>query len=920
MVKQTKYFLLFFTLLLLVSTQAQKSVNGGQPLSQKNSSQKNKSVTSKTDTISSDSLSIDSIVPKKSKNGLDDVVKYQSKDSIVFMGSNFAKMYGDGKVNYKDIELKANYIQMSMDSSIVYAAGKKDSVGELVGTPDFKEKDAQYNSRTMRYNFKTKRGFITQVVTQQGEGYVIGGRTKKMENDEMYMTDCKYTTCDNHDHPHFYFNLTRAKVRPKKDIVTGPAYLVLEDVPLPLAIPFGFFPFTDKYSSGVLVPTFGEELTRGFYLRDGGYYFAVNDNFDLALRSEIFTKGSWGISAQSNYVKRYRFSGNFNMAFRTTVLGDKGAPDYSKSKDFNLNWSHSQDQKASPNTSFSASVNFSTSTFDRNDIGSVYDPRRFTQNNKSSSINLTHRFPNSPFSISASMNVNQRSQDSSIMLSLPDLNITMNRIFPFKRKDAIGSERWYEKIGLSYNGTIQNSINTKEDQLFHSNLIKDWRNGMKHSVPVSATFSLMKYINITPSFNYNEAWFSNEIRKSWDNANYREQNDTIWGFRRMYNYNASVGVSTKMYGFYKPIPALFGRKVQTIRHVFTPTLSFSASPNFQDESFGFWKSYTYVDTAGVAQIKHYSPYQNGLFYSAPGRKSGTVSFNMANNLEMKILSDRDSTGERKISLIDNFTTGISYNMAADSMNWSNINASIRIKLMKNFTLNLSGDFDTYTYKLDKNGNPVRVNELRLQKYGTLGRLMNTGTSFSYNFNNETFKKLFGGKEDKKNKSNQEKVGVNDPEQNLNPNPNDLNNPNNINNTDKKKEDKKDEYDSDGYMRWTVPWNLSFNYSMRYGYTTFNKTKLEYNRAITHNLGFSGNITLTKGWSFSASSSYDFDTKQISYTNINITRDLHCWQLTAGVVPFGPYRSYNLTISVRSSMLRDVKYDKRGNSYNAVPWY
>ncbi|WP_243347934.1 putative LPS assembly protein LptD [Parabacteroides sp. FAFU027] len=918
MTQQTKYILLSLFLLLLLSTQAQKAIG---PLSQKpEQSAAPKTATDSVALPKADSAKTvnlkDSLKAKKSKKALDATVQYQATDSVVFMGTNYAKMYGDSKVNYKEIELKADYIQMNMDSSIVYAQGRKDTAGKMVGEPIFKEKSNEYNSKTMRYNFKTKKGYITSVVTQQGEGYVVGGKTKKTEGDDLFMTDCKYTTCDEHDHPHFYFQLTKAKVRPKRNVVTGPAYLVLEDVPLPLAIPFGFFPFTEKYSSGILMPSYGEELTRGFYLKDGGYYFAINDYADMAVRGEIYTKGSWGLSSTSTYTKKYKFSGNFNASYRMTVTGEKGQSDYNKSKDFSLTWSHSQDAKANPNMTFSASVNFATSSYARHDLSSYYNAQAFTQNNKSSSVNLSWRNPRFPLTFNTSMNINQRSSDSSISVSLPNLSIaTSNRIYPFKRKEMIGKERWYEKIGLTYSGQLANSIDTKEDKLFNSNLIKDWRNGMQHSIPVSATFNLLKYINVTPSFNYRESWFTNRIMRSWDEMNNKELQDTIWGFNRMYNYSTSVSASTKLYGFYTPMPFLFGRKIQVIRHVFTPSLSFNYSPDFQNNR-SFWTSYYNSQTKANV---YYSPYQGGLYYSAPGTTNGSVSFNMTNNLEMKVRSNRDSSGVKKISLIDNFTTGISYNLAADSMNWSDVNASIRMKLTKGFSLNLSGAFDTYTYKLDKNGNPVKVNVTRWEKYHSfgLGRLMSTGTSFSYTLNNETFNKLFGGKEEGKDKDGKkDKKPETQPDQN--PESDNLAGDRDPN---KKKEEKPTaSFDKDGYMLWSVPWSLSFNYSMRYGYSTFNKEKLEYNHKITHNLGFSGNITLTPGWVFNMSSSYDFDTHKISYTNINFSRDLHCWQATAGVVPFGAYRSFNVTISVKSSLLKDVKYDKRGNSYDAIPWY
>ena len=445
------------------------------------------------DSLGVDSLANDSVTPKKKKAGLTSVVDYKANDSIVFTHGNEVYMYGKGVVQFDGMELNADQIEMNMDSSLVYAVGRPDSVGDIVGRPVFKDKSGEYESETMNYNFKTKKGYITNIVTQQGEGYLTGGQTKKMENDEFYMKSGRYTTCDNHDHPHFYLQLTQAKVRPKKNIVTGPAYMVLADVPLPLAIPFGFFPFTEKYSSGIIVPTFGDELARGFYLRDGGYYFAINDYIDLALTGEIYTKGSWGINARSAYIKRYKYSGNFDLSFITTITGDKGLPDYSKMKNFKIAWTHTQDTKNNPNMSLSASVNFTTSGYTRNDLNSYYNSNSFTENTKSSTVNMTYNFPNSPFSISTTANITQRTKDSTIAVSFPDFTLSMNRIYPFKRKHAVGSERWYEKISMNYTGLFRNSIETNQDKFLKSNLIKDWKNGMQHNVPISATFSIFKY-------------------------------------------------------------------------------------------------------------------------------------------------------------------------------------------------------------------------------------------------------------------------------------------------------------------------------------------------------------------------------------------------------------------------------------------
>lgn len=867
------------------------------------------SIPMSSDSLRNDSIPTDSVqAPLPKKSPLDDVVKYTANDSVVFLSNNQAYMYGQGVVTYQDIELDADEIRMSLDSSTVYAIGRPDTAGEIVGNPIFKDKSGEYESATMKYNFKSQKGYITNIITQQGEGYLTGGSTKKNKEGDFYLKDGKYTTCDDHECPHFYLQLTKAKMRPKKNIVTGPAYLVLAGVPLPLAIPFGFFPFTEKYSSGIIMPTFGDEMARGFYLRDGGYYFAINNYIDLALTGEIYTKGSWGLNAMSNYVKRYKFSGNFNMGYLVTILGDKGMPDYQKQTNFRLIWSHSQDPKANPNMSFSASVNFTTSGYDRNNLNSYYNATSFTENTKSSTVNMTYNFPNSPFSISTTANITQRSKDSTLNVSFPDLTLNMSRVYPFKRKNPVGKEKWYEKISLNYTGLFRNSIETKQNLFFKSSLIKDWRNGMQHTVPISATFSMLKYLNISPSLSFTDRMYTNRIMQQWDPQSAATVRDTTYGFYNVFNYNFSVSAQTKLYGFYRPLPFFGGKKIQMIRHVFTPSVSFSAAPDFGSSRYGFWQTYSKIENGKRVDVK-YSPFSHGIFGTAPQGKQGTVSFNVSNNLEMKVNSNRDTTGVRKISLIENLTAGISYNMAADSMNWSNINTSILIKLTKNFNLQASAVFDTYTYQLNEYGNPVRVNIPRWKAGKGLGRLSSTGTSFSYTFSNETFKKK--DKTDKKdNTTNPVENTVSD----TGPEETDSGNKDSQENENTGLEMK------DGYMVWNVPWSLSVNYSINYGYGTFNKKKMEYNGKITQNLSFSGRIQPTKNWSFNFSASYDFDAKKIAYMNCGITRDLHCWTMSANFIPVGPYKSYNFHISVKSSLLSDLKWDKSGNSYDRLKWY
>lgn len=847
----------------------------------------------------------------RTKVDLDNAVEFSAQDSMLLVGRNLAYMYGQSNVTYGDIKLDAAHIEMDLDSSTVYAVGVPDSVGEVQGSPVFDDKGTSYEAKTMRYNFKTEYGFITDVITQQGEGYLTGGRSKKIDENTFYIQDGKYTTCDNHEHPHFYMQLTKAKVRPGKDVVMGPGYMVLEGLPLPLVVPFGFFPFSEKYSSGVIFPTFGDDYNRGYYLSNGGYYFAISDNIDLALTGEVYTLGSWGLRAQSSYVKRYKYSGNFNLSYLKTITGDKGMPDYSKATNFQILWSHSQDSKANPNMTLSASVNFTTSGYTRNDLNSYYS-NAFTENTKSSTVNMTYRFPNSKWSLSTTASVSQRTQDSTLAVSFPNFTLTMSQIYPFKRKRAVGEEKWYEKIKMSYSGQFNNSLTAKQDEFFKKSLIKDWRNGMKHSIPISATFNVLKYINITPSISLTDRMYTTKVRRQWDPNASAEVLDTTYSFYNVWDFSGSVSLDTKIYGFFQPLPFL-GDKVKMIRHVLTPTVSFSGAPDFGSPFFGYYGSYNYTDAQGQLQKRDYSYFPNSLF-GVPGRgKTGAVSFSLANNVEMKVKTDNDSIGEKKVSLIENFTLSQSYNFAADSLRWSNLNTSLMLRLTKNFNLNLSATWDVYTYALNAAGNPVRVNKLRITEGKGWGKLSSTGTSFSYTLNNETFKKLFGGGESKDDKSSTSE------DQEFADDTSDYQGGSSQGSgTGSKKNGI--QIGDNGYMKWNVPWNLTFNYSVNYGYGEFDKKKLEYKGRITQNLSFSGNIRPTTNWNFGFSASYNFDTHKLAYMNCNISRDMHCFTMRASFVPVGPYKSYNFHISVKSSLLADLKYDKRSSLSNGVKWY
>ncbi|MDO9152406.1 MAG: putative LPS assembly protein LptD [Paludibacter sp.] len=875
--------------------------------------------------IQNNSDSTQKAVPTKFKsNQIDSEINYSAKDSIVFFANGTGFLYGETDIKYKKINLKADYIRVKMDSSVIYARGTADSLGVKKGEPIFSENEKEYSSKELSYNLKTKKAYIRQAVTQEGEGYIISDKTKKTADNVFCIADGKYTTCDNHDHPHFYLSISKGKVKPDSYIVTGPAHLVIADVPLPIVLPFGFFPFTNKYSSGLLMPSYTDEMTRGFGLTNGGWYFAVSDYLDLEVKGDVYTKGTWALRTSTNYVKRYKFRGSLGVEYREDVTGEIDLPNYNKRKNFSVQWSHSQDQKASPNFTFSSSVNFSTSGYNRSNINSYSRPELNSENTKYSSINFTKRFPEIPsLNISGGMSITQRTKDSTISLSLPNVNISYSRFYPLKRKNAVGQERWYEKISMSYSGSLTNSIDTKESLILRSSLQRDWRNSMRHSIPVSATFNVLKYINISPSFSYNERWALQSVDKSWDKAAQKEIIDTISGFNRVYDFNMGVSASTKLYGFFIPIRSIFGDKVDRIRHVLTPSIGFGYTPDFGDEKWGMYDTYI----KSVRDVSNPEIYRDTevkyahSMYGAPNRgKSGNLNFSVSNNVEMKLRNDKDTTGTNpftKVSLIDNLSVSGSYNIAADSMQWSNFSTSIRIKITQNYSINLSTSFDPYMYGLSPSGYPVRINKLRWNN-GMFPRFTGTSTQYSYTLNNDTFKKLFQLKDKSKNKSKDN--SQNQPERQESGSGIDDNFPESqLPGAGGK--NKQTEMGSDGYEKISIPWSISANYSVSYGNTVFNKNKMEYDMGFTHNLSFNGSLTLTQKWNITANSTYDFKSKQISYFGVNVNRNLHCWNMSASIVPFGTYKSYSFHLGVNASMLSDLKYDKQsGYKQDNINWY
>lgn len=869
-----------------------------------------------------DSIRLDSLNRKRS-GGIEAPIEYTANDSLVYDArTQTAHLFGSSNVKYQNMDLASDKIYMSLDSSLVHATGTRDSSVKdgVKNKPVFTMGQDKYETDTIAFNFKTKKAYIDNVYTEQEDGFLRGERSKRDSTGVIYLEHGRYTTCDE-EHPDFYIALSRARVRPGKDVVFGPAYLVVADVPLPLAIPYGFFPFTKRYSSGFIMPSYGDEQARGFYLKDIGYYFALSDKWDLKLLGEIYTRGSWGFSAASNYRKRYRYNGSFLFSYQDTKTGDKGLPDYARQESFKIQWSHRQDSKANPYSSLAASVNFATSSYERNNLNSLYNPQTLTQSTRTSSVSWSTTFSSIGLTLSATANLSQNMRDSTLAVTLPDLNIAVSRFYPFKRKHAVGNERWYEKISMSYTGQIGNSINTKEDKFFKSNLIKEWRNGWNHEIPISGNFTLFNYLNVSPSFRFTDRMQSAKVERSWDTAKQVEVADTTYGFHNIYNWNFSMGMSTKLYGFWTPSRKIFGDKIQAIRHVLTPQVTFSYAPDFGASRYGYWKTYQKTDADGNVSLVEYSPYSTGMF-SVPGRgKTGSISFSLGNNLEMKVKSDKDSTGVKRISLIDDLAINMSYNMAAKTRPWSDLGMNIRLKWWKNYTFNMNAVFATYAYELDDQGRPYVGTHTEWGK-GRFGRFQGMSQNISYTLTPEKLSKLFGGgssrDDDKRHAGNGDDEGVDtDIESNVDE----------VMERGKhnaRKEKSKASTDEDGYMAFSMPWSLTFGYGVTMRESNdinkFNYKKMRYPYKFSQTLNVSGNIRISDGWNISFSSGYDFESHEISMTTASLQRDLHCFNMSCEVV-LAPYTSYNFTFRCNAATLTDaLKYDKRSGYSNAVQWY
>ena len=837
------------------------------------------------DTLAADTMQRDTArKPRKATGFLDGAIEGKSTDSLVYdVRNKLVYVYNEGDVTYQNSNLKADFMRIDMTDKTVFAYGKPDSLDgkAIVTKPEFSDGSASYQMDTITYNFATEKAKIKGVATQQGDGWLVGGSVKKMPDNTINIQDGMYTTCDETDHPHFYLAMTKAKVQPGKKVITGPAYLVMEDVPIYfLGIPYGFFPINMGPKSGLLMPSYGEDGTRGFFLRDLGYYITLGDYADLAVRGGFYTLGSWEASAASRYIKRYKYSGSFNIQYSNIKTGEKGEPDYLKQSNFRVQWTHSQDAKANPGSTFSASVNFATSGYNRYSANTLNDILS-TQTN--SSISYSKSWTGTPFSLSANMAISQNSSNQSISLTLPTVVFNVSRIYPFKRKEKTGKDRWYEKISMQYTGKMTNSVTTTESEIFSKKTLEDMKNGIEHSIPVSASFNVFNYINLSPSFNYNEKWFFKKVEYEWNPMTNKV--DTManeYGFYRLYNYSMSVSASTTVYGMYDFTKKKRDRKIQAIRHVLTPSIGFSYTPDFGDFKYGYYKSLQ-RDSLGTTQT--YSPYAVNAYSVPSSGRNMSMNFSLSQNLEMKVLSKRDTSGVKKIKLIDELRISGSYNFLADSMRLSTIPISFRTTLFGNFGINLSATLDPY--RLTPDGK--RINKLFFP-----GRIVSTGWSFGYTF---------------KSRDDRSQTAINDitsiPPEYMNPfyDPYGTMDP-----------VLRRQYMAQTYYDFSLPWNFGFNYTVNYSITTGNYPPKGYKKNVTQTVGFNGSLNLTPKMGITFQGGYDIKANRLTTSSVSITRDLHCWQMSFSWIPFGTYRSWSFNIGVKAASLSDLKYDKSQSMY------
>lgn len=819
-----------------------------------------------------------------SANVIEAPVDYESEDSLRFdVRNRKVYLFGNGIVKYEEINLKADYIVLDLKNNEVMATGWPDSTGTIAGKPHFKDKSEEFDADTLRYNFKTKRGIIKGVVTEEQGGYLHSTRTKKHANDEIHVKSGKYTTC-NADHPHFYIGLTKAKVIPDDKIVSGPAYLVVEDLPLPFVLPFGFFPNQKGRASGVLIPEYGEERRRGFFFRNGGYYFALSDYADLAIRGDIYTKGTYGLRVSSKYRKRYKFSGNLSARFYKNVRGEKGLPNYQTSKDYSINWSHSQDPKNNPGANFSANVNMSSSSYDKNHARSS---NSYLTNTKSSSISYSRRWEGTPFNFSASMNHTQNSRNKTIRLNLPRANFNMSRIYPFKPKNYAGETKWFHNIELSYQAKMDNRINTTDEKFFTSEMFDEMENGFMHSIPLSTVFRPINNFSVSPQVRYTGVLYSRNIEKKWEDSEVVTDTINRISYAHALLPSVSFGLTPKIYGMFTPRNP--DSKLIAVRHVMSPSISMSLVPDMSDIIPNYYRKYQ-TDSTGT--MREYSIYDSEIYRtpSLPG-KSGSITFSLNNNIEMKVRDPEDTTKtERKVKIIDRFNFSTNYNLFADSLNLAPVIFRGSTKLFKKVSLSFGGAFDPYA--LSENGR--RINTFEINQTGKLFRVTRLNLSVNASFSSKGGGGGRGG-------------GTSAPSGPAGMRPEGGGNIRPQSSTSLEQDDPL--LQEAEYVDFSIPWRFSFRYNFNWSKPGLDEPQ------ITQTLNFNGNISLTSKWKIGFNSGWDFKNNELTYTSINISRDLHCWQMRLSWIPLGQRQSYAFTISAKSSILSDLKYEKRKSWYD-----
>ena len=818
-----------------------------------------------------------------SPNAISSVVHYQAADSIALdIKQRRAQLYNQGVIEYDGMELKADDVRVDFNRQMLYASPVADSTGHASGHPFFKQDDAEYIADTITFNYGTKKGLISGVITQQGEGFLHGNRVKKMNDSVMYLNSGQYTTC-NHAHPHFAINFTKSKVIAGSKLITGPAYLTIEDVPTPLALPFAYFPITHDRTSGILVPSYGWMNNRGYYLKDGGYYFALGDHLDLSLLGELYTNLSWAAEARSNYYVRYKYKGNFDIRYGITkegIYGDSNT--YNRYSDFKIAWRHDQDAKANPRSRFSADVNLQSRNYNRN----TTNRNDYFNSTTTSSISYTAQL-GSAFNLATSLRESYNVQTGLMNIKLPSLSLSSVTFYPLRRSQPTGSYRWYENISLSYSLSADNNITAQDSDLFRQSTLDRMQYGVQHAIPLSSSIKVLKYFNWTNSISYNERWHWSTIRKSYDTATAVTTIDTVRGFRANRDVSFSSSLSTRIYGMfnfkYGPLRAL--------RHVINPSVAFNFRPDFGSERLGYWQQYT--DNSGY--VHRYSIFEQSLYGGPVDGKSGQVRFSVGNNLEIKVKSAKDTvTGTRKITLLENLNLSMSYDLARDSLRWSDLSVSGRTTLFKNVILNYSGSF--CPYEVDSLGR--KHDQLLWDTRRQLFRKDNAtwSTQISVNLNNSTFKSDDKGHTGERPKGEQLVAPIMQSPYNYNP-----------------------ALLMGTYADFSFPWNLSLNYTFSY-VSKYDAALFNLKHDVTQTLSVSGSLNLTQNWRVAVSTGYDFVNHGMSYTSIDIYRDLHCWEMRFNWIPFGYYKSWNFQINIKASSLKDVKYEKRQSYLDNHSYY